>query len=64
VTLINLACTHAFSKKWNSLKAMLALYFAFYNFCRIHSSIRCTPAMESGLTGHVWSLIVLTYWAT
>jgi hypothetical protein len=35
---------------------MLALYFAYYNFCRIHSSIRCTPAMESGITNHVWEL--------
>jgi hypothetical protein len=48
--------TNAFSKKWENLKAMLAIYFAYYNFCRIHSSIRCTPAMESGLTEHVWSL--------
>jgi IS1 family transposase len=48
--------TNAFSKKWEHLKAMLALYFAYYNFCRIHSSIRCTPAMESGITNHVWSL--------
>jgi transposase-like protein/IS1 family transposase len=48
--------TNAFSKKWENLHAMLSLYFAYYNFCRIHSSIRCTPAMESGITGHVWSL--------
>jgi hypothetical protein len=48
--------TNAFSKKWEHLKAMLAVYFAYYNFCRIHSSIRCTPAMESGITSHVWSL--------
>jgi IS1 family transposase/transposase-like protein len=48
--------TNAFSKKWEHLKAMLALYFAYYNFCRIHSSIRCTPAMESGITSHVWEL--------
>jgi transposase-like protein/IS1 family transposase len=48
--------TNAFSKKWENLRAMLAVYFAYYNFCRIHSSIRCTPAMESGLTKHVWSL--------
>lgn len=48
--------TNAFSKKWDNLKAALALYFAYYNFCRIHSSIRCTPAMESGITGHVWTL--------
>jgi transposase-like protein/IS1 family transposase len=48
--------TNGFSKKWENLRAMLALYFAYYNFCRIHSSIRCTPAMESGLTEHVWTL--------
>jgi IS1 family transposase len=48
--------TNAFSKKWEHLRAMLAVYFAFYNFCRINSSIRYTPAMESGLTKHVWSL--------
>ena len=48
--------TNGFSKKWGNLKAMLALYFAFYNFCRVHSSIRCTPAMESGLASHVWTL--------
>lgn len=48
--------TNAFSKKWDNLHAALSLYFAYYNFCRIHSSIRCTPAMESGLTGHVWTL--------
>jgi IS1 family transposase len=54
--------TNAFSKKWENLQAMLALYFAFYNFCRVHSSIRCTPAMESGITNHVWSLRELLAW--
>jgi transposase-like protein/IS1 family transposase len=48
--------TNGFSKKWENLKAMLALYFAYYNFCRVHSTIRVTPAMESGLTGHIWTL--------
>jgi len=48
--------TNGFSKKWENLKAALALYFAYYNFCRIHSSIRCTPAMEAGVTQHVWEL--------
>jgi len=48
--------TNAFSKKWDNLHAALSLYFAYYNFCRIHSSIRCTPAMESGITNHVWTL--------
>jgi hypothetical protein len=46
----------SFSKKWENLKAAIALYFAYYNFCRIHSSIRCTRAMEGSLTGHVWTL--------
>jgi transposase-like protein/IS1 family transposase len=48
--------TNGFSKKWENLRAALALHFAFYNFCRIHSSIRCTPAMEAGITKHVWEL--------
>ncbi len=36
--------------------AALALYFAYYNFVRIHSTLRVTPAIESGLTDHIWSL--------
>lgn len=48
--------TNAFSKKKENLRAALALYFAYYNFCRIHSSIRCTPAMEAGITNHVWKI--------
>lgn len=48
--------TNAFSKKWDNLRAALALYFAHYNFCRVHGTIRCTPAMESGLTGHIWDV--------
>lgn len=48
--------TIGFSKKWENLKAALALYFAYYNFCRIHSTIRCTPAMEAGITNRVWTM--------
>jgi transposase-like protein/IS1 family transposase len=48
--------TNAFSKKWENLYSMMSLYFCWYNFCRVHSTIRCTPAMESGITGHVWTL--------
>jgi transposase-like protein/IS1 family transposase len=48
--------TNAFSKKWSNLKAAMALQFAYYNFCRMHSSIRCTPAMEAGITKTVWTL--------
>lgn len=48
--------TIGFSKKWENLKAALALYFAYYNFCRVHSSIKCTPAMEAGITKTVWTM--------
>lgn len=54
--------TNAFSKKWGNLKAALALYFAYYNFCRIHKTIRCTPAMEAGIANTVWTVKdLLTY---
>ena len=48
--------TNGFSKRWEKLRAMEALYFAYYNFCRVHGSIRVTPAMEAGLTDHIWTL--------
>jgi transposase-like protein len=48
--------TNAFSKKWENHYAALSLYFAYYDFVRIHSSIRVTPAMETGITDHVWTL--------
>jgi len=46
--------TNAFSKKIEN--HALALYFMYYNFCRIHQTLRVTPAMEAGIAGHVWSL--------
>jgi len=51
--------TNAFSKKLDNLKAAVALHFAYYNFCRVHSSLRVTPAMEAGLSDHVWSVAEL-----
>lgn len=48
--------TNAFSKKWEKLYAMLALYFAWYNFCRVHQTLRVTPAMEAGVSDHVWEI--------
>ncbi|QNI31001.1 DDE-type integrase/transposase/recombinase [Alloacidobacterium dinghuense] len=48
--------TNAFSKKLENLEAAIALHFAHYNFCRIHQSLRITPAMAAGLTNHVWDL--------
>ena len=47
--------TNAFSKKLDNLKAACALHFAHYNFCRIHQTLRVTPAMEAGLTDHTWT---------
>jgi hypothetical protein len=51
--------TYAFSKRWDNLNATLALHFAHYNFCRIHGSLRITPAMAAGITDHVWDLTEL-----
>jgi IS1 family transposase len=48
--------TNAFSKKLENLKAACALHFAWYNFCRIHSSLRVTPAMAAGIVTEVWPL--------
>jgi transposase-like protein/IS1 family transposase len=48
--------TNAFSKKWENLKAAYAVWFAFYNWCRVHSTLRCTPAMAAGITDHIWSV--------
>src|SRR5664279_5280751 len=48
--------TNAFSKKLDNHKAACALHFAYYNFCRIHKSLRVTPAMEAGITDHIWTI--------
>ena len=48
--------TLCFSRKWENLWAALCLHFAYYNFCRIHRTIRVTPAMEAGITDRVWEL--------
>lgn len=48
--------TNAFSKKLENLKAALALHFAYYNFCRVHRTLRVTPAMQAGITDRVWGL--------
>lgn len=47
--------TNAFSKKLDNHKAAVALYFMWYNFARIHQTLRVTPAMEAGISDHVWS---------
>lgn len=48
--------TNAFSKKIENHEAAVALHFMNYNFARIHQTLRVTPAMEAGVSDHVWSL--------
>ena len=59
--------TNGFSKKWENHEAALALFFAYYNFCRPHMTLteaakghrKTTPAMAAGLTDHVWTVAEL-----
>jgi len=48
--------TNAFSKKVENHRHMVALFFLYYNFCRVHSTLRVTPAMEAGISNHVWTI--------
>lgn len=48
--------TNGFSKKIENLECAVALHFMYYNFGRIHKSLRVTPAMQAGVADHVWSL--------
>jgi len=48
--------TNGFSKKVENLAHAVSLHFMYYNFCRIHQTLRVTPAMEAGITDHVWTL--------
>jgi hypothetical protein len=48
--------TDAHSNKWDNHEAAMAFFIAYYNFCRVHSTIKTTPAQASGLTSETWSL--------
>lgn len=48
--------TNAFRKKVENHAAAVALYFIYYNFGRIHQTLRVTPAMEAGVSDRVWSV--------
>src|SRR5439155_4339830 len=48
--------TLAFSKKWEHFEAAVALHFAYYNFCKSHKTLRCSPAMEAGIERSMWSV--------
>jgi IS1 family transposase len=48
--------TNAFSKKIENHIASIAIHYMHYNFCRVHQSLRVTPAMEAGISEHVWTI--------
>jgi len=48
--------TNALSRRIQNHAAMVALYFMWYNFGRVHQTLRVTPAMEAGIADHVWSV--------
>jgi hypothetical protein len=47
---------NAFSKTFENHWAAVACWFAFYNLCRVHKSLKVTPAMAAGIADHVWSV--------
>ncbi len=48
--------TNGFSKKIENHAHAIALHYMYYNFCRIHKSLRCTPAMAAGVTSKLWEI--------
>jgi IS1 family transposase len=54
--------TNGFSKKLDGLKAAVALYMTWHNFCRVHQSLRVTPAMEAAIADHIWTVEELLTW--
>jgi IS1 family transposase len=48
--------TNGFSKKIENMKHAVSLTFTYYNFCRVHQTLRVTPAMEAGIADHVWEI--------
>jgi hypothetical protein len=51
--------TNGFSKKLKNHSAAISLWIAFYNLCRVHETLRCTPAMALGVTDHIWTIAEL-----
>ena len=56
--------TNAFGKKVENHAAAVALYFMFYNFARVHQTLLVTPAMEAGVSDHVWSISEIVAYLT
>jgi hypothetical protein len=55
--------TNGFSKKLPNLRAAVSLHFAHYNLCRVHETLRVTPAMAAGVTDHIWSIAEMVSFA-
>ena len=53
--------TNGFSKKVENLEYTVALHFMYYNLCRVHKTLRVTPAMAAGIADHVWTLEEIIY---
>jgi len=51
--------TNAFSKKADNHASAVALHFMAYNFCRIHKTLKCSPAMAAGVTDRLWDIVDL-----
>ena len=56
--------TNGFSKKLRNHRAAVSLYVAHYNLCRVHETIRMTPAMALGISDHIWDIGELIKTAT
>ncbi len=54
--------TNGFSKNLRNLRAAVSLHFAWYNFVRVHNSLRTTPAVVAGVADDVWSMDDLLAW--
>lgn len=48
--------TNAFSRKLANLRASIAIHYCYYNFCRVHQTLRCTPAQRAEITDHIWEI--------
>ena len=51
--------TNGFSKKLENQQAVFGSWGSFHNLCRVHESLRCTPAMALGVTDHIWTIAEL-----
>jgi hypothetical protein len=53
---MSISLTNGFSRKLDNHRAAISLCIAYYNFCRLHGTLRVTPAMEAGISDHIWSI--------